>query len=429
MMQTIKQHIGQRSYVRLGWHWCKSFAAALYYGFPAKKLQVIGITGTDGKTTTVGMLHHILQTNGITCSALSTAFIKINQESQWNHTEKTSPNPFVIQKFLYDAYKAGSKCAILEVSSHGLVQHRLNWTWPTIAAITNISLEHLDYHKTMAQYIVDKGLLFAMLPKNGTCVLNKDDETYKFYSASNVRAIKTYSVQVAANATFCATDIQESTGIKCRITDTDHKQRAELELQIPGTFNVENALCAITCASACGIRLIDAVLALRTFKNAPGRMEQIIVGQPFTVYIDFTVTPQAFIKTLTALRAMLPTTQNKIHVLTGSCGDRMPEKRPEIGRICCELADTLVVTDDEPYTEDPTKIRAEILTGTDEGICSIKEIADRTEAMRYIFTQAKPGDIVLLCGLGSYPTRMFGTKLIPWNEQEIATELLAPYSV
>lgn len=415
--------IGQRSMIRLGWHWLKSFLAALLYGFPARKLTIIGVTGTDGKTTTVGMIHHILYAQHIKVGTLSTAFIKINEHSVWNHTEKTSPSPFIIQKFLRQVLKQKCTHAILEVSSHGLVQHRLNWTWPTIAGFTNIGNEHLDYHKTMEQYIQDKSILFKKLRKNGLAVLNADDQTYRTYSKLPIKT-SAYSVRGAINASLEATPITTDQLAAATLHDVVNNKHYKLHLPIAGAFNVENALCATLIANYCGIPISSSCLSLATFKNAPGRMEQINAGQAFSVYIDFTVTPQAFEKTLTTLRNSLPTTQNKLLVLSGSCGDRMPEKRPLIGKICSELADTFVVTDDEPYTEDPAAIRADILKGVLPELCTIKEIPDRYEAIKWILSQATANDTVFLCGLGSYPSRMFGAKLIPWNEQEITTELL-----
>ena len=177
MLRKLKQSIGHRHPLRLGWHGLKAFLAALRYGFPARKLTVIGITGTDGKTTTVAMTGHILENAGLQISILSTAFVRINGKERWNETQKTSPSPFYVQKFLSECVHAGCSHAILEISSHGLVQKRVSFTWPTVAAITHLSPEHLDYHGTMKQYAEDKRILFEMLGGKGTKVLNADDET------------------------------------------------------------------------------------------------------------------------------------------------------------------------------------------------------------------------------------------------------------
>ena len=182
MLPLLKSLVPMRSPLRLAWHYARAFIAALINGFPARKLIVIGITGTDGKTTTVAMLSHILKKSGILSGALSTAFIEICGQIEWNETQKTSPSPFLIQKFLRRLAQSGCTHAVLEVSSHGLVQGRLNHTFPKITAITNTSAEHLDYHGSIEQYRKDKGILFEMLKGKGTKVLNAQDETFDTYS-------------------------------------------------------------------------------------------------------------------------------------------------------------------------------------------------------------------------------------------------------
>ncbi|MCF7844891.1 MAG: hypothetical protein K9M03_03635, partial [Kiritimatiellales bacterium] len=188
-------------------------------------------------------------------------------------------------------------------------------------------------------------------------------------------------------------------------------------------FNLENALCAIGCANAVGVSLEDATKALKSFKGAPGRMELIDEGQPFSLYVDFTVTPAAYKKTLTTLRQMIDP-EKRILVLTGSCGDRMKEKRPLVGKICSELADVVVVTNEDPYTEDPQKIIDEVWAGINQSKCDAHRIFDRKEAMEFLIKNAQSGDAVILCAKGSDTTMWTAEGQIPWNEREIARELL-----
>ncbi len=422
MMQALKKLIGNRNPIRLLWHRAKGFVAALINGFPAKKLYIIGITGTDGKTTTVGMAAHILSSVGIPCGALSTAFVKIRDEQTWNETQKTSPSPFVIQKFLKDCVQAKCTHVVLECSSHGLVQGRLATIRPQVAAITNISPEHLDYHRTMKQYIKDKGLLFKMLKGRGTKVLNRDDQTFEQYSRIPSRNTVTYSSS-GPDATLTLTEIvvtQKKSSAWIHSEEEDNG--TQLILNIPGGFNLENAMCAIACTQNFA-SLRESCRALSKFSSAPARMEPIEAGQDFSVYVDFTVTPAAFKKTLSTLREMIPK-DKKVLVLTGSCGDRMKEKRPEVGKICSELADIVAITNDEPYTEDPQAIIDEVWAGIDQSQCEAAQMPDRKKAMEWIFSKANQGDAVLLCGLGSYPYIMTAEGPQPWNEQEIATEIL-----
>ncbi|OGJ58423.1 hypothetical protein A2635_02690 [Candidatus Peribacteria bacterium RIFCSPHIGHO2_01_FULL_51_9] len=400
MLSFLRRLIPNRHPIRLAWHHGKALAAAIWYGFPARNLTIIGITGTDGKTTTVGMLAHIFEYSGIRAGALSTAFFRIGNAIHWNATQKTSPSPFAIQRFLRECVKEHCTHAVLECSSHGLVQGRLNFTWPTVAAITNVTPEHLDYHGSLEQYVKDKGLLFMILKKSGTKILNKDDDFFEEYARIPSSKIRTYSLSDPIVQT--------------------------IELQIPGNFNIENALCAIQCAKALGLPSKQSIEALKKFTGIPGRMEWIDEGQTFSVFIDFTVTPAAYEKTLHTARSMLGSGK-RLLVLTGSCGDRMREKRPVIGKICAELADTVVVTNEDPYTEDPEQIINEVWQGIEKNMkpnLIAKKIPDRRDAISFLLTQAKPGDIVLLCGKGSDTTMWMKEGQVPWNEREIVREIL-----
>lgn len=422
MVITLKRLIGHRNPVRLLWHRAKGFFAAFINGFPAQKLYIIGITGTDGKTTTVGMAAHILSSAGVACGALSTAFVKIRDKQTWNETQKTSPSPFVIQKFLKDCVQAGCSHVVLECSSHGLVQGRLATIRPNVAAITNISPEHLDYHGTMKQYTKDKSLLFKMLKGRGTKVLNRDDSTFEQYSRIPTRNTVTYSA-TSPDATLMLSEVCVSPKKSSAwIHSEEEDNGTQLILNIPGGFNLENAMCAIGCTQSF-VSLREACTALAKFRNAPARMERIDEGQDFSVYIDFTITPAAFEKTLRTLREMVDES-NKVLVLTGSCGDRMKEKRPQVGKICSELADVVVITNDEPYTEDPQKIIDDVWAGVDQSACEAEQIMDRRSAIEWICNKASTGDAVLLCGLGSYPFIMTAEGPKPWNEQEITRDIL-----
>jgi len=416
IINFLRQAIPNRHPIRLAWHKSKAFVAAALYGFPARKLTVIGITGTDGKTTTVGMVAHILQAaakNGVKprgghatlrgrsqgigkIGALSTTFFRVADHTEQNATQKTSPSPFEIQCFLHACSKEGCTHVVLEYSSHGLVQGRTNYTWPAVAALTNTSAEHLDYHENLEQYRKDKGILFAMLGGKGVKVLNEEDESFEMYK--NIPSQQTIRYQTS--------DI-----------------RQQIELKISGSFNVENALCAIACATAVGVSHESAVQALKTFEGIPGRLEQVVEGQPFDVFIDFTVTPVAYRKTLTALREMLPPGR-RLLVLTGSCGDRMPQKRPVVGKICSQIADVVVVSNEDPYTEDPEKIIEEVWVGIDHAKTDAHRIPDRKQAIKFLFEYASEGDTVLLAGKGSDTTMWVKSGRIPWNERAIAQELL-----
>jgi UDP-N-acetylmuramoyl-L-alanyl-D-glutamate--2,6-diaminopimelate ligase len=435
-LQTLKRLLPNDSPARLLWHRSKAFTAALRYGFPAKKLTVIGVTGTDGKTTTVGMIAHILHENGIKVGALSTAFFRINDHVEWNATQKTSPSPFIVQKFLRDLVKAGCTHAVLEYSSHGLVQGRTLFTYPQIAGITNISEEHLDYHGSMEEYIRAKGKLFAMLKKGGTKVLNGDDRTYASYKDIKTDWTTTYSSQKPIHPpmnnheySLWASDIRVAAdGSNAMIEERAFAPNApttkySLTLIIPGAFNIDNALCAIGCAHAAGVATQKCIDALTTFTGIPGRMERIDEGQDFHVFVDFTVTPKSYEATLSTLKKALPSGK-RLLVLTGSCGDRMKEKRPIVGKIVSEYADVMVVANEDPYTEDPEKIIDEVWAGIDQSKTDAHRIFDRRKAVEFLLNSAKSGDIVILCGKGSDTMMWVKDGQIPWNEREIVRDML-----
>lgn len=434
MKKFLRKLIPETSFVRLSYHRSKAFFAALIYRFPARHLTVIGITGTDGKTTTVGMVAHILLTNGVKTGALSTAFFQICDTVTWNPTQKTSPTPFIVQKFLRQCVTAGCTHVVLECSSHGLLQGRVNHTWPTVAGITNLSEEHLDYHGSMEKYLKAKSRLFLMLRKDcGLSVLNIEDRSFK--DLQNIKSPwrMTYSLHRKFDAPTsnheCGVWIENGkaetgfvTGTVCCNADSD---TYPLRIPVSGAFNLQNALCAICCTHGVNIMLSDAVSALNTFQGIPGRMERVDAGQPFSVYIDFTVTPQSYESTLSTLRASMKS-QGRLLVLAGSCGDRMKEKRPLVGKIVSSYADVTVISNEDPYTENPERIIDEVWSGVDQKKTEAHRISDRREAIKFLLKKARKDDIVIFCGKGSDTTMWVNSGQIPWNEREIvASELRA----
>lgn len=447
MKKLLKKFLGETGIVILSWHRFKALVATIIYSFPARSLTVIGITGTDGKTTTVAMTAHILNAVGKKTGALSTAFFQVGNDIRWNPTQKTSPSPFIIQKLLRELVQAGCTHAVIECSSHGLLQGRVNYTWPVVGAITNISEEHLDYHKTMDAYMDAKGLLFKMLRKNsGVKVLNRDDRSYE-----RMRSIPSKST-IHCSAKGNSIDINpkrdsylllknpkvETGSITGEIYDTKSAKSHTLQIPMFGEYNLQNALIAIACTYSLGVSLESSVRSLQSFRGVSGRMESINEGQNFSVFLDFTVTPQAYETTLHTLKKSLRDGK-KLLVLTGSCGDRMKEKRPIVGSICEKYADIVVVTNEDPYTEDPEKIIDDVVRGISTSVPIYKtaqefqkpqnqkaciRISDRREAIKFILRQAEAGDTVLFCGKGADITMMTAKGQIPWVEREIVSEEL-----
>lgn len=465
MRKFLKSIVPETSALRLSYHRAKAIVAAVWYGFPAKKLTVIGITGTDGKTTTVGMVAHILNDCDIKTGALSTAFFQIGNDVQWNPTQKTSPSPFLVQKFLRDLVKAGCTHAVLECSSHGLLQGRMNHTYPAVVGITNISEEHLDYHGTMEEYIKAKSILFRMLKGIGTKVLHYSDESYVLLNGIPSERTILFNLEevdidsrLGAPLNLWVEDITVTNEGSTASLIADEREasgstRHTLSLNVPGPFNLENALLAIGCIQGLSNPppIAKVITSLSMFSGVAGRMEKIDPdttlgtghggGRDFSVFIDFTVTPKSYETTLSTLRSMLEP-EKRLLVLAGSCGDRMREKRPVIGRLCTTFADITVITNEDPYTEDPEAIIDSILTGvipdvpifrdipaavTEQRKCCVR-ISDRLQAIQFILAEARAGDIVLLAGKGSDTTMMVKSGQVPWNEREIVKGVLRTVS-
>jgi UDP-N-acetylmuramoyl-L-alanyl-D-glutamate--2,6-diaminopimelate ligase len=284
----------------------------------------------------------------------------------------------------------------------------------------------------MDQYRKDKSILFRMLRGRGTKVLSADDGSLPLLTSLPSQQTILWASHdlkfpiTSPTSLLWITDIDaqpnsSTATVQARMGGREESHK--LVLPIPGLFNLENGLCALACAQAVGVSLAKGVSALHSFSGVPGRMERISGPQAFTVYVDFTVTPVAYERTLSALRRTLQP-HRRLLVLTGSCGDRMREKRSQVGRICSTFADVVVVTNEDPYTEDPDRIIEEVWQGIDTSKTHAHKIRDRLEAIRYIFSQAQAGDVVLLCGKGSDTTMMTKEGQIPWNEREIARTLL-----
>ena len=416
----LKSLISERNPLRLSWHFSKAFIAAAIYGFPARKLTVIAITGTDGKTTTVEMVAHILRFAGRKVGAASTAAFSVDEAVEKNATQKTSMSPFLLQRFLRRLIKEKCEFAVIETSSHGLVQGRVHHTYPKVAAITNTSPEHLDYHGTIEQYRKDKGKLFAMLHGGGTKILNGSDGSYELYH--QIPSAETIVYNTPNSDLWISAPGTDAASSSATL-HTELGGEALLQIGVPGTFNLENALCAIGCAEAVGIPLTMCIRALENYHGAPGRLERIDEGQPFSVFVDFTVTPVAYRKTLQTLRAMVGDS-GRVLVLCGSCGDRMKEKRPEVGRIVSELADIMVVSNEDPYTEDPQKIIEEVWLGVNQESVEAHKIADRRQGIEFLLKSARQGDAVIFCAKGADTTMWVTEGQIPWDERAIVREVL-----
>ncbi len=428
---AIQKLLPPRHPLRAAYHRARGLVAATRAGFPQKSLRIIGVTGTDGKTTTVGMTAHILRSQGRKVGACSTTFFRINDEIRWNETHMTSVEHSVFQRSLQEFVDHGCEYAVIEASSHGLVQGRLGPIHPEVAAITNTSLEHLDYHGTMKRYRRDKSILFRCLRRGGTKVINAEDGSCEILSRISRGGTIFYSTEEMPPAASKNDGLLWISGLKVNESGSSAKVHwkkdgretcDDLHLSIPGSYNMENALASVACTLAVGIDIHAACLSLKSFQGIPGRLERIDEGQKFSVFVDFTVTPLAYERALTTIREMHP--GGRLLVLTGACGDRMREKRPQIGSICSRIADVVVVTTDETRQEDPLTVIDEVWEGVNQTQTEAKKIIDRREAISWLMEQAKPHDAVVLCGMGACQSMQTRDGLVPWDEREVARECL-----
>lgn len=392
------------------------------YGFPARDLKVIGVTGTNGKTTTSLLIHHMLAHAGYRVGVMTTTTYGIGEDLKPQEGHMTTLPVSLLAKRLKWFRERGVEWLVLETSSHALAQYRV-WNIPySIAVWTNLTHEHLDYHKTFERYRSAKVRLFRLAAGNhqgfATGVVNADDPSWRYFADAVPNAV-TYGIK---NGELRATHIRQAAqGSDFQAVYKGKK--LSLHTNVPGEFNVYNTLAAAAVGAIVGLSDEQIAGGIKSLKGVPGRMERIDEGQNFDVYVDFAVTPDALEQALKALRA---TAKGRVMVIFGATGDRDKTKRPEMGKIAAELADVIYLTDDETYTESPAAIRKAVYRGIDKagGAKKTKEIPDRLEAIKAAFKAAKKGDAILLTGMGHFKTRNMGGKEIPWDERQIARDLL-----
>jgi UDP-N-acetylmuramoyl-L-alanyl-D-glutamate--2,6-diaminopimelate ligase len=398
------------------YHLGQAILANFMYGFPAKNIKVIGVTGTDGKTTTVHMIAKIFEEGGKKVAMASTINYKIGDQEWKNLSHFTTLSSFAVQKFILDAVKARCDYLVLETSSHSLDQFRV-WGIPfRTAVVTNVTREHLDYHQTMEQYRQAKLKLFQ---KAKIAVVNLGmEKPEEFLQYKNDKKM-TYGLKDKQSDIF-------PEDITLGINSTNYKLRTtNFKLNLPGEFNIDNSLAAVAVAVAENIDLETCARGLEKIKGVPGRMEAVPNEKGLNIIVDFALTPNALEK-LHQLLAKTKKPEQKIIAVFGACGERDRGKRPIIGETVSRYADQVIITNDEPYREDPLQIISEIVAG----VKNKKEnenlwiIPDRREAIRKALQLARPQDIVAVTGMGAEESMAVGGKMIPWNDKNVILEEL-----
>ncbi len=405
--------------------------AANWYQHPANDLTVIGVTGTNGKTTTTAMITHVLDAAGLRSAFLGTVEMKLGPNRWPNPNHQTTPESLHVQHFLRQAVTAGCTHAVLEATSHGLAMHRLDALPVDVAVFTNISHEHLEYHKTFEAYLAAKRVLFARLnaaPERGRqrwAVVNAHDpHADAFLTAAPGAVPLRYGIET--DTPIAATTVMELPEHVVFTLQTP-TGTAAVHLNTLGMYNVLNALAAAAVGHAQGIDAETIAAGLGAFTDVAGHLERIEMGQPFTVIVDFAHTPAAFEALFGLLRR---TTQGRLAVLFGSAGERDVEKRPMQGAIAARYADLALFTNEDPRFEDPEAILEAIAAGATaerpewrEGE-QYRRIADRAEAIRAALDWAAPGDTVALVGKGHENSIIIGAEALPWDEAAIARAAL-----
>ncbi len=413
MKQIIKKII---PYFLLDWyHFTLAFLGALIYGFPSKKLKVIGITGTSGKSTVVEMISKILETAGFKVAALSSIKFKIADKEEPNMLKMTMPGKFILQRFLKQAVNSKCQYAVVEVTSEGIKQHRHKFIKFDTAVFTNLSPEHIESHGSFENYRQAKEELFAVA-KN-VHVLNIDDENVEYFL--KYPAEKKYKYGLSNSEVnnkeyeILATKYEaDANGISFQINDV------VFELDVLGTFNIYNALTSICIALSENISLEVCKKALKKIKTIPGRMEMVIFS-PFKVIVDYAFTPNALEKVYTTIRNNFKP-ENLICVLGAAGGGRDKWKRPILGKIAAKYCQHIIITNEDPYDENPEDIIDQVAQGTDN---KAEKIIDREKAINSALEKAKTNDVVIITGKGCEPWICIEKgKKIPWDDRKIVKQ-------
>lgn len=412
------------------YHRILAHVAALYYGNPSREMVVVGVTGTNGKTSTSYLIAKALEGAGVTTGCTTTALIKIGNVETQNKMKMTMPGRFALQKLLRQMRDAGCTHVVIETSSQGLIQYRHEGVAYDIGVFTNLTPEHIEAHGGFENYKKAKKILFTHIAKqpaktlNGniiekTFILNADDERASFYQVSGVKTLW-YGIHHVKDLA------PDSFTLQPRGVDAVIEGNA-LSLRLPGEYNLANALAALLVGKECGFALPALIKGLETVEVIPGRYQRVDEGQSFDVIIDYAPEPESFKKFYEAFES------NKhgkvIHVL-GSCGGgRDVARRPILGRLAAEHADIVVVTNEDPYDDNPREIIEQVAAGAREGGKKENEnlfvIEDRREAIRFAVKQAMSGDAVILTGKGNeaWICGANGSKQ-PWSEEAEVREAL-----
>jgi len=393
----------------LNWyHFAWAFLGAIIYRFPSRKLKVIGVTGTNGKSTVVFLISRILEEAGYSVAALSSIQFKIKDRVWPNDLKMTMPGRITIQKFLKQANRAKCKYVVLEVTSEGIKQHRHQFINFQTAVFTNLTKEHIESHGSFENYKKAKGKLFKALKSNGKMIINSDDPNADYFLGFKAREKMKYGLKLAKDIEF------SRNGMSFKF------EKTQFNLNLIGKFNIYNVLAAISVGLSEKIPLNKIKLALENIKGIPGRME-FVVKEPFTVIVDYAHTPDALEKVYQTIKESFP--GKIIGILGAAGGGRDGWKRLELGKIAEKYLDKIIITNEDPYDESPKVIIDEIANGLKQK--QPKKILDRRQAIHYALEIAQLGDVVIITGKGCEPWMCVAKgKKVPWDDRKVVKEEL-----
>ncbi len=392
--------------------------AAEFYGRPSRRLNLAGVTGTDGKTTVTHMAEHVLGASGVVAGAMSTIAFKVRGREVDNVTGQTTTEAPEVQAWLARMVDAGAACAVIETTSHALVQERVRACDFDVAAFTNVGHDHLDYHATWEDYLEAKARLIDLTARAAdkgvekTAVLNRDDPSYERLARRPIPRRWTYGMTTASDLHPLELAI---TGTGSRFRMKTPLGETEVTLNVPARFNIYNALCAAGVCLALGVPVEDVGRGLAGFEGVRGRLEPVDLGQDFRVYIDFAHAAGSLASALAELR---PFTKKRLIVVFGSTA-RSDHDRPGMGRAAAEFSDFFIITTDDPLSEDPVEIARDVQSGA-EGKSPGRDfevVIDRRSAIRRAVEIARPGDTVLLAGKGHERSMRTAQGAEPWDER------------
>jgi len=395
-------------------------AAAEFYGMPHLKLELIGITGTNGKTTTTYMIKAIAKAAGKSFGTIGTLGYTINDKR--HPLDFTTPGPVQLFGTLAEMVEHGLDGVAMEVSSHGIEQQRCRGLIFSAIGFTNLTQDHLDYHHDMESYFAVKSRLFEEAESPSTSVIGVDDE-YGARLVEKTASERVITYAINSPADLVASDIEFAKD-HTKFTLRADNDIAAIRLGVPGEFNVYNALCAIGIGISMGLPLDAVAAGLESFKGIPGRLELVHGSGDFAVYVDYSHTPDSLRHAIQACRQIA---EGRVITVFGAGGDRDRDKRPKMGDVAGSLSDIIVITNDNPRTEDPARIIDQIVSGVPAGATMFR-IEDRREAIRHALSLAEAGDVVLIAGKGHEDYQIIGKKKNHFDDREVAQEWFDEFS-